>query len=475
MSQKLLNLIIHGFCGPMGSKTLEYAFEGRDIGSCLTLSHHPSDVPIVKARSCVFHGPLDLDHTDWNGIAPLDEELIEKMRGTETVILEMLTRRETDGRVLPYPERKRTYLQYLRWWNHILEQENPDLFLAQDVPHLPREYVIYGLCKAKGINTIVCSPGDPLKDTIFFLDDWRVPAPGLRKRFEELKATVKEDSKLPPHLESYYQSQTDACPERARKPWYHQMSFPKLPWSLSPFKKGFWRKRLRHMARLLHAKRMFRFYEKNASAPDLTKKYIYFPLHMQPECNTCPLGGAYVNQELMIEMLSALAPEEVLIYVKEHPFQEFHHKDGMCRSMDFYRDLLAIKNVRFVPRTFSSYALIEHATLIATVTGTAAFEGLFRAIPAIMYGHRFHREAPGVFPVRTFEDCRKAFDAIFHHGARPVLSDVRLFLRAVSEVGVHGYSNPTYRPATELTDQENSKSVGTALKKKLGDILPLHP
>ena len=389
------------------------------------------------------------------------------MRGCEAIIMEMMSRQENHGRFLSYQNRKRTYLQHLRYWHHFLVEHHIGLLLSHNIPHHPCDYILYHLCVLKGLPTLLGSPGDPLRDVLFFHEELEDPAPSLSKRVAELRAhniTIAENE-LPPHLALYYQSQTAAeYSEKERKPWHHQLPFQQPSWSYSPLRWSFWKRRMVHHRRCREARRMFRFYQDHAVTPDLSRRFIYLPLHMQPECNTCPLAGAYVNQELMVQMLGALVPDDVMIYVKEHPSQELRHPDGMCRSMEFYRDLLSVRNVCFIPPSFSTYTLIGHALAVATASGTAGFEALFRGKSALVFGHRFHREAPGVFPIRTLEDCRQALDTILLGKETPTLFDMRLFLRAVYDESVHGYSDDVKRPATLLSDEENVRNVGKALR-----------
>jgi len=468
------NIIVRGFEDPLGTRALTRAFEGIDIGTCYIMGRNERDAAKVPAEKRIFWGPSALDHVDWNKLLPLDEELIEKMRPYEAVTLEIFTRLETDGRFLSYGARKREYLRLLRYWNALIERDHIRLFLSYTVPHFPPDYVLYGLCKLKNIPVILCSPGDPLQDVLFLHEDLEEPALALRARLAAPhKSSQDTAAPLPPHLESYFQSQTDdRSPEHTRKPWYHQMAFPKLPWSRSPLKKGFLQRQLRYISRLRGARKVFRLYDRAATPPDLSRRFIYVALHMQPECNTTPLAGAYANQELIVQMLGALVPDDVLIYVKEHPFQKFHHPDGKWRSLAFYRDLLAVRNARFVPRDFSTYTLIEHCKAVASASSTAGFEALFRGKPAIVFGHRFHCEAPGVFRVRTIDDCRAALRAILEQNVRPTRDDMRSFLHAVNEIAVYGYTDLVYRMATTLSDEQSAEQVGQALQAKIRSVMP---
>ena len=464
------NIIVRGFEDPLGTRALTRAFEGISIGTCYIMGRNEKDAAKVPAKNRIFWGPSALDHVDWNALRPLDEELIEKMRPCEAVTFEMFTRLETDGRFLSYGYRKREYLRLLRYWNDLLERDQIRMFLSYTVPHFPPDYVLYHLCKLKGIPTILCSPGDPLQDVLFLHDDLEEPALALRER---VAAPRPQSAPLPPHLESYFQRQTDdRSPEHTRKPWYHQMAFPKLPWSRSPLKRGFLQRQFRYISRLLQARKTFTFYDANATSPDFSRRFIYVALHMQPECNTTPLAGAYANQELIVQMLGALVPEDVLIYVKEHPFQKFHHPDGKWRSIAFYSDLLKVRNVRFMPRDLSTYTLIEHCSAVVSASSTAGFEALFRGKPAIVFGHRFHCEAPGVFRVRTIDDCKEALSAIFEKGVHPTREDMRFFLHAVEETAVYGYTDLVYRMATTLTDEQSAEQVGKALREKIRSAKP---
>ena len=80
-----------------------------------------------------------------------------------------------------------------------------------------------------------------------------------------------------------------------------------------------------------------RTYLSFCDVPNFSKPYIYVPLHYQPEMTTSPLGGIFVNQELMLHMISKAIPEDTEIIIKEHPTQWLFMHRG--RTRDFYIDL----------------------------------------------------------------------------------------------------------------------------------------
>ncbi len=117
---------------------------------------------------------------------------------------------------------------------------------------------------------------------------------------------------------------------------------------------------------LQKTKELFDLYESNAISPNLSEKYIYVALHYQPECTTSTMAGAFVDQLLIVQMIANVLPEDIYLYVKEHPCQTLHGRD-----INFYNDLLAIPQVRLIPRAYNSFRLLENCLAVATATGTA--------------------------------------------------------------------------------------------------------
>lgn len=125
---------------------------------------------------------------------------------------------------------------------------------------------------------------------------------------------------------------------------------------------------------------------------DLEKKFVYFPLHMQPELTTSALGGAYADQLLAIERLSTLVPEDWYIYVKENPKQT-----ELMRGKWFFVRLRLIRNVRVVSPDFDTYSLIKNCIFVATITGTAGWEAISGGKNVLVFGNPWYKCLPGSF------------------------------------------------------------------------------
>ena len=74
--------------------------------------------------------------------------------------------------------------------------------------------------------------------------------------------------------------------------------------------------------------------------PSLKNKYIYYPLHLNPETSTLLKGNDYMNQEYLIETISKNIPYNFKLYVKEHPAMLTASK-----KKSFYKRIMKLPNV----------------------------------------------------------------------------------------------------------------------------------
>ncbi len=123
---------------------------------------------------------------------------------------------------------------------------------------------------------------------------------------------------------------------------------------------------------------------------DAGKKFVYFPLHLQPEMSTDILGGPYADQLRAIEELSRALPDDVMIYVKENPKQSAY-----MRGSSFFSRLAAIPRVKMMEFSTPSIMLVRDSIAVGTITGTAGWEALQMDKPAIVFGKIWYRDLPG--------------------------------------------------------------------------------
>lgn len=126
---------------------------------------------------------------------------------------------------------------------------------------------------------------------------------------------------------------------------------------------------------------------------DYEKKYVYYPLHYQPEASTCVCAQKYENQMFFIDSWAKSLPADTVLYVKEH-YALLGNRDP-----HFYVDLKKYPNVFLINPLENSRKLIENATAVTTLTGTAGFEALLLRKPVFLGGSIVFDNAPGVIKI----------------------------------------------------------------------------
>lgn len=121
-------------------------------------------------------------------------------------------------------------------------------------------------------------------------------------------------------------------------------------------------------------------------------RYVYFPLHLQPELTTATLGGVYCDQLKAMRELSQKLPPGYKIFAKENPKQT-----AFKRPKGYYQSLKQIPHVELLPTNVSTVDLIRNSAAVATVSGTAGWEAVCLGKPVITFGVCWYRGFDGVF------------------------------------------------------------------------------
>lgn len=472
-----MNIILKAFDGEYCKEILEHTFRGVKLGTVINIANHQKQWPNLDAKEHLWipaepQRAGQYQGVSWPELTPLDEELIEAMRPCEAVFF-MMIERYARYREISYVDRRQQYFDHLRYWHHILTTKRIDLLLMNTEPHQCYDWVLYHLCKLKGI-PIWYIERCYIVDAFYLVRNLEESAVELQKKVTELQEQYRDPSvtiPLSPRYEDYFRSHT----QENADPWYmyrrsehmKKKSFI-LKWSgkamemmwhkpnrllSSMISPEFWHRKLRQHRTMV-------LYDRLAQEPDLSKPFLYVPLHLQPEATTCPMSGAYMDQERLVQLLAWHLPADVRLYVKEHPAQE-----ELCRSEAFYRHLQELPSVTLVPRDFDTFALTDHALAVATGTGTAGFEALFRGKPVLMFGHRFYQYAPGVYRIHSNADCTTALTNIMK-GEKPSERDARLFLKAIEETGTPYVGGPA-NSHEQRTKEEKAKTMGTKIRERL--------
>lgn len=142
------------------------------------------------------------------------------------------------------------------------------------------------------------------------------------------------------------------------------------------------------------------FLEKHTLRHIPDKKFIYFPLPVQPESQSYAWDPFHVNTISIIENIAKSIPSNYLLFVKEHPGQ----KAKNWRSIEIYKKIIALPNVRLFHHNVNNYKMISKSNLVMLINNSSGLEALFYKKPVIVFGDVFYDVTSMVKKVEKIED-----------------------------------------------------------------------
>ncbi|MDO8594513.1 MAG: hypothetical protein Q7R93_03290 [bacterium] len=400
-----------------------------------------------------------------------DQSLIQSLVEAESTLLVMMNKRYEP---MGIDERKQFYYSLLRYWYGALKKTRPDMVIFPAVPHTPYVFVIYSIAKLLGIRTVMFD-FTRVNDRLLIMNDFVIGSPALLEQIKSMHHAHAKADLLSQDILDYYMKEVkrpDTVPSDvvaivkrySGREWLW-LKLKALYWSIRSFTL------FQRAVHLLFEKFWHNLkteYQSVVSVPDFNKKYIYFPLHYQPECSTSPLGGVFVNQMLMIKTLSACLPKDWLLYVKEHPTQWLARGLGYLshRYKGYYLEMAKLKNVRVMPIETNSYRLIYGAEAVATATGTAGWEAILRSKPALVFGYAWYRDCHGVFRIDGPTTCKMAIRKIVD-GFVVDQQSVIDYLSAFDKASIRGYMEEYCKGLSTLSERENATNLLEAILSEI--------
>ena len=348
--------------------------------------------------------------------------------------LKILDRVDGDGS-FSFSERDNLFKRQLSYWSFVLERFEVDLVFFSNTPHLPHDYPLYLCAKRKGIKTLMFNVSSIprwlyLTDSIGgkalfsgFLDMHPELSDELYSEAVEkflyakhelpwyMKAQKKRDGSFLRSLESNkytsvpYHFIGAALKILALRPILSPGSFEKNKYRTIKCYSGLYKTQdpgLLNIARLKiaheHKKQgLQKEYAKFSALidPGNVGRYVYFPLHYQPELTTAPLGGEASDQFHVISELSRALPSDVKLIVKQHPSQYSKVLYGaQGRYLGCWEAISRLSNVVLCDMSVSSISLVNQAEAVVTVTGTAGWEALVNQKTSFHFGGAWYQSFP---------------------------------------------------------------------------------
>ena len=301
-----------------------------------------------------------------------------------------------------------------------LSKEKPDALVMAEIAHSHAQYLVLEICMFLNIeivkfNTWILGP-------LLYLESLQTG-----KRFEvdfevdqEISKTIEEEisdyvdkvvqKKLDGNFELEYMKKQRLSLNIKNK----ILSFIKSGWidfikefwfqfrknlknnyyQINPYRFGFY---IRSKVRRARKSNLVKEHDKNINKLDLSKRFVYFALHFEPERTTNPDGGIFHDQFLAILALKTILPRDIKIIVKEHPSQFYINDRGSRgRSPLFYNLIKNIEGVEIIDFKENSFQLISKAEMTATISGTVALEAAIIGKKSLIFGNSWFNSCPNV-------------------------------------------------------------------------------
>ena len=195
-------------------------------------------------------------------------------------------------------------------------------------------------------------------------------------------------------------------------------------------------------------------------SPDFNIKYIYFPLHFEPERTTNPDGGDYQDQFLALLKLRNMIPENIFIYIKEHPSSYLMSESAVKgRSPLFYDLLKNIKNIKIINIDIDSKYLIKNSHMVATISGSVALEASLLMKKAIVLGNTWYEEFPNTFNIKKWDN----YELIFKEKVRGVNEIFDFIENLKKQFSIIGFQNPSQKKHFENILDVSSPAINRDL------------
>lgn len=456
----------------------------------------------------------------WKGIFPqvfasndvydfLDVDFLKMIAPLELQAIKMMDRMDPDRHSFSFSERQRHFRLMIRKWMRILDIIRPDVIINATVPHRVYDYILFLLAKHRNIAFLAFCPtaftgriipvtdiyhldSDLEKDFILYdseEDSSKVLLNDLPKDIRERYAKLKKDYETAEPL--YMKRHVDVNKKESgfwgnvekvlnkfsygkrtgiRQKDYMKGNFPSyhkkknVPIELSQF--SFW-EHIRRKKQAMHYKKQLKnYYNSLAKEPDLDKKFVFFPLHYQPEMTTNPAGDIFADQMLCLDVLLKNLPNDYVIYVKEHKSQFYAHTEGHTgRFKELYDDIIKLPRTQMIPLDTDVFQLIDHATAVATVTGTVGWESIAKGKPVIIFGLAWYEDYKGVLKICDSNSAAqiKSFIENYKFDENSLMA----YLRALSNNSERAYY---FRTLKEKMKQEESECIANLEKMILSKL-----
>ncbi len=353
----------------------------------------------------------------------IDRLLYNELRHFEGAALKMMDRLPIfqEWEKSDLSDRRRMLFRETSFWSDYLERNEVGAVVFPAVPHQVYDFIIYSLCKSRGIRTLIFDSANPIirdvvgvSETIEGIGDLDLGLK-IRASFSKSDLSIEPQNVVSDFWSARANMLTDLDPKalsiqrmaiRSFKVVYSRFSVSKLLRRNNEKTSGQYSvnlvKRFRRRFALIRTR-----YEllRVQNICNLPENFVFFPLHVQPELAVSPLGGHFEEQLEAIRLVARYLPSGWKIVVKEHPDQSVYWH----RPSGFYKNLSQVSEVDFVGPNFSVNELLKVCRAVITISSSIGRQAIITGRPVGLLGSTWWSAAPGVFKVSTGKEMQKMF------------------------------------------------------------------
>lgn len=137
-------------------------------------------------------------------------------------------------------------------------------------------------------------------------------------------------------------------------------------------------------------------------------KFVYFPLHHEPERSLMIGAPFHTNQLEIIYQTAKALPLDYKLYVKEHPSQVLKG----WRKISYYKKIIDIPNVELLHPEVNHKEILEGSDVVVSIAGTASLEAVFYGKPSIVFADVSFAKLSSVYKINAIQDLPHAISTM---------------------------------------------------------------
>ena len=360
----------------------------------------------------------------------------------EKISFDLLDRFSQNTNSYRQDEKYEIYKNTIIFWYDYLIKKKPDIYFSKLPPHQFYDYIIYLCCRLLRIKTLCFFP-TYFHPRVFLNDNINIRSKVFLNKNVEKFNFQNSKNFIDKFKEKFKLDYSAAAPYYIKKYNFVKKNYFKFliyyagKLFLNVLRGSFLKKsnvldknyasNLENISLLrfnyLELKavikkfQLSKYYLKNSSFIKKGEKYLYFASAYQPEYTNSPYGGNFFDQIETLKIIRNAIPENIKIYYKEHPVifnpnpLQSGHKN---RSIEYYKQLLKIKNLKFIRQDQNSFDLIDNSLLVATISGETGIEAFFRKKPCIVFSNTWYSKLNGIFIIKSKKNLKNNYEKIIN-------------------------------------------------------------